>query len=1087
MQVRKIIQNSKSWKDLNKTLESFTKSNRSKLAGDIFEYLTKLYLETVPHYKSKLRKVYLLNEVPNNIKKKLNLPNTDEGIDLIAETFDKEYWAIQCKYRSNPNETLTVKGDLSTFNNLAFTYCKNITHAIVCATVNKPPKKIKLLKSIGFETLETWLSLDDGDLFAQIKAKAVGKVYKPTILKPRPHQVAAIKKTIEHFKSNERGKIIMPCGTGKSLTAFWIAKQMGVKSILVAVPSLALLQQTLKVWTREFLINGIEPEWFCVCSDGTVKDEQDDYVTDTADLGIKVDTDPNLIKKFLKKKTSKIKVVFTTYQSGRATAKGSKGFTYDLGIMDEAHKTVGSKTKEMAHLLHQKNVRIKKRIFMTATERLFRGDSDEFMSMDDPRDYGDLIYELSFKEAINSKPPIISDYKIITFGITVPEIEEIYNSNKYLEVKKVLKDITARELATALALRKAIKKFKINNAISFHRSIRRADNFRTQQELITKIYPEYGKLKSFHVRGDMPTSDRATQMREFAKGKGLMTNARCLTEGVDLPAIDCVCFTDPKRSKVDIVQAAGRALRLSKGKKFGYILIPIFIPAGADFIEAAEEQGFDDVAITVRALAVTDTRITEYLRAISEGKKPRGGSPIEGITSANSLYKIEAEEFDKAIKLKVWDKVSYGNWRSYEDAKNYVRSLKIKQIKEWYDLNKSKNFPKDIPKYPQDAYKNWKDWGDFLGVRNFLYKSREYKSYEEAKKYAQSLQLKNSSEWFKLSKSKNFPEDIPVYGQEVYKKEWKGWGDFLGTGVISNRLKEYRSFIKAKKYAQSLNLKNVKEWLKHSRSKNFPKDIPAYPNQTYKRKGDWKGWPDFLGTNKEKKVVLDKKEDWDRFIKENDLPKDFPRDPRNAYKREGFSWGDFLGSGRIATHRRDTATYKEAKKFAVKLNLKLKSDWDRYVKQNKLPINIPKTPQNVYKDINFTWGDFLGTGRIANRNKIYKPYKEAKKFALSLKLKTFEEWKKVKLPDDIPRKFDQTYKKEFEGWATVLGNGNEKVDFPKYKDAKKLVKKMNIKSQNEYKKWWRTTKSKFNLPGDASKLYIRRGEWISWHDFLGKK
>ena len=683
MNIKKIVHNATSWKDLNKTLESFTKSNRSKLAGDIFEYLTKLYLETAPHYKSKLRKVYLLNEVPNNIKKKLNLPNTDEGIDLIAETFDKEYWAIQCKYRSNPNETLTVKGDLSTFNNLAFTYCKNITHAIVCATVNKPPKKIKLLKSIGFETLETWLSLDDGDLFTQIKAKAVGKVYKPTILKPRTHQVAAIKKTIEHFKSNERGKIIMPCGTGKSLTAFWIAKQMGVKSILVAVPSLALLQQTLKVWTREFLINGIEPEWFCVCSDGTVKDEQDDYVTDTADLGIKVDTDPNLIKQFLKKKTSKIKVVFTTYQSGRATAKGSKGFTYDLGIMDEAHKTVGSKTKEMAHLLHQKNVKIKKRISMTATERLFRGDSDEFMSMDDPRDYGDLIYELSFKEAINSKPPIISDYKIITFGITVPEIEEIYNSNKYLEVKKVLKDITARELATALALRKAIKKFKINNAISFHRSIRRADNFRTQQELITKIYPEYGKLKSFHVRGDMPTSDRATQMREFAKGKGLMTNARCLTEGVDLPAIDCVCFTDPKRSKVDIVQAAGRALRLSKGKKFGYILIPIFIPAGADFIEAAEEQGFDDVAITVRALAVTDTRITEYLRAISEGKKPGGGSPVEGITSANSLYKIEAEEFDKAIKLKVWDKVATSNFKSYEDAKAYVKELKLNTKEKW--------------------------------------------------------------------------------------------------------------------------------------------------------------------------------------------------------------------------------------------------------------------------------------------------------------------------------------------------------------------------------------------------------------------
>ena len=107
-----------------------------------------------------------------------------------------------------------------------------------------------------------------------------------------------------------------------------------------------------------------------------------------------------------------------------------------------------------------------------------------------------LIYELSFKEAINSKPPIISDYKIITFGITTPEIEKIAEDNKYLEVKKDLKDITARELATAIALRKAIKKLKIKNAISFHRSIKRAETFRKQQDLISKIYPKinHGKL-----------------------------------------------------------------------------------------------------------------------------------------------------------------------------------------------------------------------------------------------------------------------------------------------------------------------------------------------------------------------------------------------------------------------------------------------------------------------------------------------------------------------------------------------------------------------------------------------------------------
>ena len=692
MKERKIIQSSKSWRDLDRTIKKLIKNKQTTLAGSIFEHLTKLYFEVSPEYKTKLSKVYLLNEVPNALKKKLKLPNTDEGIDLIAETFDKEYWAIQCKFRSDKTETLKVKGDLATFNNLAFTVCKNISHGIVCATVNRPPKKEHLL-NVGYILLKDWLGLDrdNGELFKQIKNKAIGKITKPKKLSPRPHQKNAITKTLSYFKNNERGKMIMPCGTGKSLTAFWIAEKMKSKSILVAVPSLSLLQQTLKVWTREFLLHNIQPDWLCVCSDDTVKEEQDDFVTFSADLGIKVDTDPRVIKKFLSKKTNKIKIVFTTYQSGRATAIGSKGFVYDLGIMDEAHKTVGSKTKEMAHLLHQKNVKIKKRLFMTATERLFRGDSDEFMSMDDPRDYGNLIYELSFKEAINSKPPIISDYKIITFGISNPEIESITQDNKYLEVKKDLKDITARELAIGIALRKAIKKLKIKNAISFHRSIKRADNFRKQQDLITKIYPTYGKLKTFHVRGDMPTSDRALEMLSFEEEQGLMTNARCLTEGVDLPAIDCVCFTDPKRSKVDIVQAAGRALRLSKGKKFGYILIPIFIPDGMDFSTAAEQQGFDDVATTVRALATTDKRIVEYLRAISEGDTHGVvGNPVDGIISVYNLTNVEAEEFNKAIQLKIWDKVAFVNRRPFEEARAYVQKLNLKSGDQWNEYCKNK-------------------------------------------------------------------------------------------------------------------------------------------------------------------------------------------------------------------------------------------------------------------------------------------------------------------------------------------------------------------------------------------------------------
>jgi len=1035
MNIKKIVHNATSWKDLNKTLESFTKSNRSKLAGDIFEYLTKLYLETAPHYKSKLRKVYLLNEVPNNIKKKLNLPNTDEGIDLIAETFDKEYWAIQCKYRSNPNETLTVKGDLSTFNNLAFTYCKNITHAIVCATVNKPPKKIKLLKSIGFETLETWLALDDGDLFTQIKAKAVGKVYKPTILKPRTHQVAAIKKTIEHFKSNERGKIIMPCGTGKSLTAFWIAKQMGVKSILVAVPSLALLQQTLKVWTREFLINGIEPEWFCVCSDGTVKDEQDDYVTDTADLGIKVDTDPSLIKQFLKKKTSKIKVVFTTYQSGRATAKGSRGFTYDLGIMDEAHKTVGSKTKEMAHLLHQKNVKIKKRIFMTATERLFRGDSDEFMSMDDPRDYGSLIYELSFKEAINSKPPIISDYKIITFGITTPEIEEIYQSNKYLEVKKILKDITAREFATAIALRKAIKKLKIKNAISFHRSIRRADNFRVQQDLITKIFSSYGKLKSFHVRGDMPTSDRAIQMRNFAEGEGLMTNARCLTEGVDLPAIDCVVFTDPKRSKVDIVQAAGRALRLSKGKKFGYILIPIFIPDGVDFNEAAEEQGFDDVAVTVRALATTDTRITEYLRVISEGKKPKGGSPVDGLTSVNSLYKVEAEEFDKAIKLKVWDKVAITNLREFKLAREYVRSKKFNSSKEYILAKKNKKIPADLPADPRRVYQysGWKHWADYLGTDNLAFGTFKYWPYEKAKKYLKKLRLKNETEFYKLKKEKKIPKEIPASFHRVYRGKFKYSADFLGTG---NFVKTEKSYLQSKVFAKKNKIKSLNQW------KNY--------------------------------------------IKKNNLFPQYPINPEFVYQKKGWiNRIEFFGKGRVF---KVNLSYNQLKKKVSKYNLKSVKAWEEFVKSKKFPSNFPKTPQNVYKQKGEWKGfhDFLNIPNFSTGSRNYYPLNKLKEIAKKNKIYSQNEYKifygKAKNPR-IPFKPYDVFKNEWKGWPDFFYR--EKEIYLKYTQAKNIVKRYNFKDSVEFYKYVKKKKMK-GIPNYPRAKYFNHG-WKGWPDFLGKK
>src|SRR5664280_708011 len=219
---------------------------------------------------------------------------------------------------------------------------------------------------------------------------------------PRPHQRAAISAAITHFVRDgaARGRLIMPCGTGKSLTAYWIAEALKSKTILVAVPSLALIRQSLTDWTREFLARDIRPDWLCVCSDETVGNlGRDEFVGEVYDLGLPTHTNPNEIAALLHAPSKGPKIVFTTYQSSDnlAAAARKARVTFDLAILDEAHKTVGVHSKTFATLLSDKKIKIRRRVFMTATERIFRGDSDEVLSMDNERDYGARFHQLSFK------------------------------------------------------------------------------------------------------------------------------------------------------------------------------------------------------------------------------------------------------------------------------------------------------------------------------------------------------------------------------------------------------------------------------------------------------------------------------------------------------------------------------------------------------------------------------------------------------------------------------------------------------------------------------------------------------------------
>src|SRR5215207_3599407 len=261
--------------------------------GAAFERLTQLLVQTQPEDQVKLNHVWLLSEVPEKVRAKLRLPQLDEGIDLIAETHEGAFWAIQSKFRSERDGTLTRK-DLDTFTSLAFVACTGISLAVVAQTLAKPIRKRHLMGSTVEIGLDRWSSLDESH-WALMTAALSGRPARPEPHTPRPHQREAVVAAFRYYGEQQatRGRLIMPCGTGKSLTAFWIAEALEARNILVAVPSLALVRQSLEDWTREYLPRGERPDWLSVCSDESVSGavETDSFVAETYDLGIPTTTD----------------------------------------------------------------------------------------------------------------------------------------------------------------------------------------------------------------------------------------------------------------------------------------------------------------------------------------------------------------------------------------------------------------------------------------------------------------------------------------------------------------------------------------------------------------------------------------------------------------------------------------------------------------------------------------------------------------------------------------------------------------------------------------------------------------------------
>ena len=963
-----LLINCNSWNDFQSKLLSLNNTEK----GNAFELLTKLYFKINPVF-SFYDEVWLLSEVPQKTLEYLKIHRQDLGIDLIAKTGD-EYHAIQCKYHGNINSSVSFS-EVATFIAL-FEGTKKFTQGYICSSANITTQNLEKIKSKPITKIlaDTWQNLDK-DFFDKARKLLNREAYSPIAYKPREHQIKALKQAVKHFikEDNTRGKLIFPCGSGKSLTGYWMTQELKSKATIIAVPSLSLVKQTLDIYLREIVAKGKKVKWLCICSDEGIGSEED-IVFKTDNLGVPCQTDPVYIKKWLLENKDENIVIFTTYQSGRIIAEISKNlnFTFNVGIFDEAHKTVGSDKKLFSHLLFEENISIDKRIFMTATERFYAGSKDGIISMDDEDIYGDTFAQMSFKEAIEME--LLTDYKVITIEVRQSEIADFIKENNLVQMNdKWKKETEARSLASMLALRKAMKLYPIKNAVSFHSSIDKAVRNKELQGDITDTY-KYDPIDTYTVSGKMPTTKRNLIVKEFADSpRALITNARCLTEGVDVPNIDCIVFADPRKSKVDIVQALGRALRKKEGKDWGYVILPVVYD---DVTQEIDNENFNEILAIVRGLASNDDRIIEYFKDKKEVTSSTKKENTDQFQFEVFSDYIDAHQLSEQLQIKLWDKLSKFNFMSYDEAKTYVINLKIANVNEWKKFCLSGKKPESIPFAPHSTYllKGWKNYGDFLGSNNIATQEKLFMSFIEARKFVNFLGLKDKSEWEEFRKSSKCPKEIPSTPNRTYKdKGWQGFGDWLGTGNVATHKRDYKPFNEAKDYVRNLRIKNHLEWIQYVKDKKLPKDIPSNPNLVYKNDG-WIGYGDWLGTgvigstNKSfvsfseaktfvKKQKMKGQNDWVNFCKQGFRPSNIPSNPQKNYIDEWKGWADFL------SYKKETrfVNYQEAQYFVKSVGINSVTEWENYCKLNEKPYNIPKRFDEVYKNKGWKgWADFLG-------------------------------------------------------------------------------------------------------------------------------
>ena len=443
---------------------------------------------------------------------------------------------------------------------------------------------------------------------------------------PRSHQDMALNTLFNASKKQDRYTCVMACGAGKTLVGLWHAEQLQARKILVLLPSLGLINQTLHEWLHNTSLSSLR--YLCVCSDLSVDSDEDLVQYRTEELDFQVTTQSSEVAQFLNACTGNDTVViFSTYHSASVVGKGlDQNSCFDLIIFDEAHKTAGEVGKAFSYALYDKNITAVKRLFMTATPRVLNhyhvnrnnksNIKNHYISMCDQSLYGPIAYSLNFKKAVELG--IIVDYKIIISVVTSEIVDSVLRK---ANVKFKNKKIDALTIAHMLSIQHAAQKHGIKKLITFHSNVKSAESFNNY--ICEHGFNILEDFNAFHVNGKMSAAKRSQYITVFKNSNnGILTNARCLTEGIDVPIVDMVAFLCNKRSRIDIVQATGRVMRRAPGKQMGYILLPFYIKHDHNNIQKSLENlkyvDYADIWHILKILNDYDDSLNDIINTCNE-------------------------------------------------------------------------------------------------------------------------------------------------------------------------------------------------------------------------------------------------------------------------------------------------------------------------------------------------------------------------------------------------------------------------------------------------------------------------------------